>query len=121
MDFEDDLAGMLVESVGELDPPVAAMVAAGSRAGRQRRRIRRGLQITGAAAMVAALVTVGAVVTQRGGPAQSVPAAGASASSSASSGVSASASPSVSATDSSGVSAPPPPRPPRPTSPGRRC
>ncbi|WP_329582816.1 hypothetical protein OG500_22360 [Kitasatospora sp. NBC_01250] len=104
MDFEDDLTGMLLESVHELDPPVAAMVAEGGRAGRQRRRIRRGLQTAGAAAMVAALVTVGAVVTQRGGSSQSTAASAVSASPSPPAGTAPAATPTAGASASAAAS-----------------
>ncbi|MFD9128677.1 hypothetical protein [Kitasatospora sp. NPDC059571] len=93
MGLEDDLTGLLVESVGELSPPVAEMVAQGKAAGRRRIRVRRAAQAAGAALTVAAMVTAGAVVgLGRSGhdpvgaaaPAASGPAAGGGASTAAS-------------------------------------
>ncbi|GAB2710285.1 hypothetical protein [Kitasatospora kifunensis] len=103
MDFEDDLTEMLVKSVDELDPPIALMIAEGSRDGRRRRRIRRGLQVAGAAVVVAALVTAGAVVgLGSSGSSHSMQAADATAASGGPS-----ASPSASASASASLSASP--------------
>ncbi|MFI9269582.1 hypothetical protein ACIGXM_02465 [Kitasatospora sp. NPDC052896] len=100
MDFEEDLTRMLAESVEELDPPVAVMVAAGSRTGRRRRRLRRGLRTVGAAAVAAGVVAVCATLgVGRGGP-RVVPAASAPASVSASAVPSAGASAATSASPS---------------------
>ncbi|MFE9423890.1 hypothetical protein ACFYNO_13115 [Kitasatospora sp. NPDC006697] len=71
---EDDLSRILQSSVDELRPPVPEMVAEAGRLGRRRRRVRRTLQATGAAATVAALVAGGALLT--GGPQHTVSAAG---------------------------------------------
>ncbi|PBC70568.1 hypothetical protein BX265_5112 [Streptomyces sp. TLI_235] len=76
MGLEDDLTGMLAESVHELSPPVSVMVAEGKRAGRRRLKIRRSLQAVGAAAVVAALVSTVAVLGPRPGGSDTVQAAG---------------------------------------------
>ncbi|MCX4749736.1 hypothetical protein OG455_30200 [Kitasatospora sp. NBC_01287] len=106
MEFEDELTRMLTESIDELEPPVAAMVAEGGRTGRRRKRLRRGLQAVGAATTVGALVALGAVAGLGHGTASPVGvAAAASPSASAAAVGAASASPGAGAGASAGASA----------------
>lgn len=61
--MEHDLSRLLEESVQDLTPPVAVMLAEGTRLGR-RRLLRRRLQSAGAALTVAALGAVGVLLGQ---------------------------------------------------------